>query len=135
MTDPSETIEIAVVGAHLRGMPLNRELLALGGLFVKETATAPDYRLYALNGAVPPKPGLLRVAEGAGVTIVVEIWKLSFEAFGKFVAAVSAPLSIGTLALVDGSRMKGFLVEAVATENARDISSFGGWRAYVSSTR
>jgi allophanate hydrolase len=135
MTELGETIEIAVVGAHLTGMPLNRELLELGGLFVTETATALDYRLYALDGAVPPKPGLLRVAEGAGVTIVVEIWKLSFEAFGKFVAAIPAPLSIGTLALVDGSRVKGFLVEAIATKKARDISDFGGWRAYVSSTR
>lgn len=113
-------------------MPLNRELQELGVHLVTETETTPDYKLYALDGTVPAKPGLLRVAEGAGARIVGEIWELSFEAFGRFVAAISAPLSIGTLLLVDGSQVKGFLVEAVATDNARDISNYGGWRAYIS---
>lgn len=124
-------IAIAVVGAHLSGMPLNRELTALGGRLLSATATAPDYKLYALKGTVPPKPGLLRVATGGGAAIAVEVWALSPAAFGSFVAAIPSPLSIGTLTLADGSSVKGFLTEPAAIEGARDISHFGGWRAYM----
>jgi allophanate hydrolase len=129
--DAPEEIAIAVVGAHLSGMPLNRELTALGGRLLSATATAPDYKLYALKGTVPPKPGLLRVAPGGGSTIAVEVWALSPAAFGSFVAAIPSPLSIGTLMLADGTAVKGFLTEPAAIEGARDISHFGGWRAYM----
>jgi allophanate hydrolase len=124
-------IAIAVVGAHLSGMPLNGELRSAGGRLIARGATAPHYRLYALAGTKPPKPGLLRVKNGAGVSIEVEVWALSDAAFGRFVGAVPPPLSIGTLELADGAAVKGFLVEAAAIEGARDISSFGGWRAFV----
>jgi allophanate hydrolase len=126
-----EEIALAVVGAHLSGMPLNGELKALGARFLQATATAADYRLFALAGTTPAKPGLLRVAAGTGAAIEVELWALSAAAFGRFVAAVPPPLSIGTLRLADGREAKGFLVEAAATEGARDISRFGGWRAYA----
>lgn len=128
---PPEEIAIAVVGAHLSGMPLNRELTALGGRLLSATATAPDYKLYALKGTVPPKPGLLRVAPGGGSAIAVEVWTLSPAGFGSFVAAIPSPLSIGTLTLADGTAVKGFLTEPAAIEGARDISHFGGWRAYM----
>ncbi len=124
-------IPIAVVGAHLSGMPLNGELRAGGGRLIERTATAPHYRLYALAGTRPPKPGLLRVQKGAGAAIEVEVWALSEAAFGHFVAAVPSPLSIGTLELDSGRSVKGFLVEAEAVAGARDISSFGGWRAFM----
>ncbi len=124
-------IPIAVVGAHLSGMPLNGELREAGGRFIEQGTTAAHYRLYALAGTKPPKPGLLRVRNGAGVAIEVEIWALSESAFGRFVAAIPQPLSIGTLELDDGRRVKGFLVEAEAVDGARDISSFGGWRAFM----
>jgi allophanate hydrolase len=124
-------IAIAVVGAHLSGMPLNGELKALGARLLEETATAADYRLFALAGTTPPKPGLLRVTNGGGSAIAIEIWAMSVENFGRFVAAVPPPLSIGTLATADGRAVKGFLVEAEATNGARDISSFGGWRAFM----
>jgi len=124
-------IAIAVVGAHLSGMPLNGELRAVGARLLERTVTAPHYRLYALSGTRPPKPGLLRVKNGAGTAIEVELWALSEAAFGRFVAAVPPPLSIGTLELDGGRPAKGFLVEAEAVEGARDISSFGGWRAFV----
>jgi allophanate hydrolase len=127
----SREIPIAVVGAHLSGMPLNGELRAAGGRLIERAATAPHYRLYALSGARPPKPGLLRVRNGAGAAIEVEVWALSESAFGRFVAAVPPPLSIGTLELGDGRKVKGFLVEAEAVAGARDISSFGGWRAFM----
>ena len=124
-------ISIAVVGAHLSGMPLNGELRAAGARLLARTKTAPHYRLYALAGTRPPKPGLLRVKNDAGAAIEIEVWALSESAFGRFVAAVPPPLSIGTLELDDGRQVKGFLVEAEAIAGARDISSYGGWRAFV----
>ena len=127
----SDRIEIAVVGAHLSGLPLNGELKALGAEFVREARTRPEYRLYALPNTAPPKPGLLRVAKGDGAEIAVEIWALSPAAFGAFVAAIPSPLGIGTLSFSDGTSAKGFLVEAEAVKGAEDVSKFGGWRAYI----
>jgi allophanate hydrolase len=124
-------IPLAVVGAHLSGMPLNGELRSIGARLIERGATAPHYRLYALPGTRPPKPGLLRVKNGAGAAIEIEVWALSASAFGRFVAAVPPPLSIGTLELDGGRPVKGFLVEAEAVDGARDISSFGGWRAFM----
>ena len=125
-----DEIPIAVVGAHLSGMALNGELKTLGGRLVASTKTATDYELYALP-TTPPKPGMLRVDAGKGTAIEVEIWALTPSAFGKFVAAIPPPLSIGTVRLADGSQVKGFIVEAAGLDGARDISSFGGWRAYM----
>jgi allophanate hydrolase len=127
----ADEITIAVVGAHLSGMPLNGELRALHARFVEEADTAPDYALYALAGTTPPKPGLLRVADGKGAPIVLEVWALSAENFGRFVANVPAPLSIGAIRLADGRQVQGFLVEPEAIKGARDISDFGGWRAFM----
>lgn len=129
---PPGTIEIAVVGAHLSGMALNGELSGRGASFVRAVKTEPAYRLYALPGGPPHRPGLVRVADG-GAAIDVEVWALEPAAFGDFVARIPAPLGIGTLRLADGTTVKGFLCEATATEGARDITGFGGWRAYIAS--
>jgi allophanate hydrolase len=129
--EPRDEIAIAVVGAHLSGMALNSELKALGGRLLKAAATAPDYKLYALKGTTPPKPGMLRVEAGAGSVIELEVWALSAASFGVFVASIPAPLSIGTVRLADGSSVQGFLVEAIGVGGARDISHFGGWRAFM----
>jgi allophanate hydrolase len=125
-------IEIVVVGAHLSGMPLNRQLLELGGRFCRATATEPSYRLYALAGQAVPKPGLVRSGSG-GTEIEVEVWRLEPDAFGRFVAAIPPPLGIGTVRLKDGTAPKGFLVEPAGLEGAADISAYGGWRSYISS--
>ncbi len=125
-----DEIPIAVVGAHLSGMALNAELRALDARLLEETVTAPDYRLYALD-TTPPKPGMLRVDAGTGTSIKLELWALSPAAFGKFVAAIPPPLSIGTIRLADGREVKGFIVEPAAINGARDISAYGGWRAFV----
>jgi allophanate hydrolase len=125
-----DEIPIAVVGAHLSGMALNGELTELGGRLLEATSTAPDYRLYALP-TTPPKPGMLRVEAGAGTSIELELWALPAAAFAKFVAAIPPPLSIGTVRLRDGRGVKGFIVEAADIATARDISAFGGWRAFV----
>ena len=125
-----DEIALAVVGAHLSGMALNGELMTLGGRLLEAAKTAPDYKLYALD-TVPPKPGMLRVPAGLGSSIELEIWALPAAAFGKFVAAIPPPLSIGTVRLADGRGIKGFIVEAAAVEGARDISAFNGWRAFM----
>jgi len=125
-----DEIAIAVVGAHLSGMALNGELKTLGGRLLEAAITAPDYRLYALE-TTPPKPGMLRVEAGTGASIELEIWALPAAAFGKFVAAIPPPLSIGTVRLADGRGVKGFIVEAADLSSARDISGFSGWRAFV----
>ena len=111
-------IELSVVGAHLSGMPLNHELTALGARLLEQTMTATDYRLFALSDSKPPKPGLLRVANGNGRAIAIEVWAMPQERFGHFVASVPSPLSIGTLITAEGRAVKGFLVEAeaIATE-------------------
>lgn len=125
-----EEIPIAVVGAHLSGMALNGELKALDGRLIEEALTAADYKLYALD-TTPPKPGMLRVDPGKGHQIKLELWAMSAAAFGKFVAAIPPPLSIGTIRLADGRDVKGFIVEPAAINGARDISAFGGWRAFM----
>jgi len=126
---------IAVIGAHLSGMALNHELTSLGARFVEALRTSADYRLFALKGEGPARPGMLRVANGNGAHIEAEIWALSHEAFGKFVAAVPAPLSIGSLRFENGKTAKGFLVEAEAIKGAEEISTFGGWRNYMANQR
>ncbi len=126
-------IEIVVVGAHLSGMPLNHELTTNGGVFRRAVSTAPDYRLHALAGGPPKRPGLLRVAAGTGHPIATEVWALPPSGFGRFVAGIPSPLGIGTLKLADGTTPKGFLVEPEGLAGAQDISHLGGWRAYIAS--
>lgn len=130
---PADGIELVVVGAHLSGMALNHELRGLGARLVRATQTTPDYRLYALNGGPPQRPGLVRVEPGMGHAIETEVWALPAEAFGRFVASVRPPLAIGTVCLADGTSPKGFLCEGVAVGDAVEISSFGSWRAYMAS--
>jgi allophanate hydrolase len=127
------TVKVAVVGAHLSGMPLNSQLTERGATLAAAAKTAPHYKLYALPGTTPPKPGLLRVAEGQGAAIALEIWDMPVSAFGSFVALIPSPLGIGTLILADGSTVQGFVCEAQALHGAQDISHLGGWRAYIAS--
>jgi allophanate hydrolase len=125
-----QSIRLAVVGAHLEGQPLHHQLTELGARFEQATLTAPHYRLFALDGTVPAKPGLVRQSLGGG-PIQVEVYRLDPAAFGQFVAQVSQPLCIGNLELASGDWVKGFLCESLATERARDITALGGWRAYL----
>jgi allophanate hydrolase len=127
-------VRVAVVGAHLSGMPLNGQLTERGATLVSRTHTAPVYRLYALPNTTPPKPGLLRVAPGEGGRIEIEVWEMPLAEYGSFVALVPAPLSIGSLQLADGSSVQGFLCEPLALQGAADITHLGGWRAYLAST-
>ena len=125
-------IELAVVGAHMAGLPLNHELTSRGGMFVERTKTAPAYRFYALAGGPPFRPGLVRVAT-SGAAIELEVWRLPRAAFGDFMAGVPAPLCIGTLELASGRKVKGFLCEASGLKGAEEITRFGGWRHFMAS--
>ncbi|MEV6345298.1 hypothetical protein [Actinoplanes sp. NPDC051851] len=129
----SERLRIAVVGAHLTGMPLNHQLLDRGAALEFAGSTAPHYRLYALT-ASPPKPGMLRVTDG-GAAIDLEVWSMPPAGFGEFVAGLPAPMTIGRVQLADGTEVPGFLVEPYAIAGAPDITSFGGWRSYQSAAR
>jgi allophanate hydrolase len=124
---------IAVVGAHLSGLPLNYQLTDLHARLVETTMTAPDYQLFALPSTIPPKPGLVRTAPGNGAPIEVELWELTLEGFGRFVNEIPSPLGIGSLRLADGRLVKGFLCESIAVQGAIDVSSSGGWRNAIKS--
>jgi allophanate hydrolase len=131
---PGPMTRVAVCGAHLSGLPLNWQLTQLGATLVKTTRTAPEYRLFALPGTTPPKPGLVRVAAG-GAAIAVEVWELPLAAYGHFVAGIPVPLGIGTITLEDGATVQSFLCEAVAVNGAQDVTDHGGWRAYLAAPR
>jgi allophanate hydrolase len=128
------TLPIAVVGAHLSGMPLNSQLTERGATLLRATTTSPFYRLYALPGTVPPKPGLQRVVEGSeGAAIALEVWAVPLAQVGSFLALIPPPLGLGSVELADGSWVKGFICEGHALAGAQDVTLHGGWRAYVAS--
>lgn len=131
-SDPQE-LNLVVVGSHLSGEPLNHQLIELNARLVRSVRTSPEYRLFALPDANPPKPGMLRVGPEGGEPIDAEVWALSKTAFATFVANVPSPLVIGTVWLDDGTHEKGFLCEHASLSDAEDITHFGGWRGYRAS--
>ena len=124
------SVDIAVCGAHMRGLPLNHQLLAGGARFVRATKTQACYRFYALPGGPPHRPGLIRTGD-RGAAIDVEIWRMPITSYGAFVAGIPAPLGIGTVALDDGSKVQGFVCESAAVVGAMDITHLGSWKAYL----
>ena len=127
----AHSVKLAVVGAHLMGMPLNFQLTTRGGTLLQKTKTAAHYSLYALKNTQPPKPGLQLNPQGRAIE--VEVWDIPLATFGEIVAEVPAPLGIGNVELSDGSWVKGFICEGYALAEATDISHFGGWRDYIQS--
>lgn len=126
------TMALAVVGAHLQGMPLHGQLVERGARLLARTRTAPRYRLHALPGTVPPKPGLARVADDeTGHAIEVEVHEIALDQIGSFLALIPPPLGLGTIELADGRQVKGFICEPAALRGAPDVSRFGGWRGYM----
>ena len=128
-------VALAVVGAHLSGMPLHWQLTSRNARLVARTRTAPTYRLYAMTNATPLKPALIHVGDGGdeGAAVEVEVYELDVDAFGSFVTEVPGPLAIGTVTLADGEPVKGFVAEPRAMQGADDVTAFGGWRAYIAS--
>ena len=129
---PAGCIPLAVVGAHLSGQPLNWQLTDRGARLIKACRTAPDYRLYALEAMMPPKPGLVRDRDFAGPGIEVEVWAIPEDRFGSFVAEVPPPLGIGSAVLDDGETVKCFICEPYAIATATEVTRFGGWKSYLS---
>lgn len=127
-----QTVKLAVVGAHLEGMPLHWQLTSRNSTFVGAFETAPTYKLYAIADSVPPKPALVFSEEG-GAAIKLEVYELGVAEFGSFVVDVPPPLAIGTVTLADGTSVKGFVSEPRALTGAEDITHLGGWRAYIAS--
>jgi allophanate hydrolase len=127
---PFPFLDVAVFGAHMRGLPLNGDLVALGGRFAREIATAPCYRLLALPGQ-PARPGV--VPEAAGAALVGELWRIPSGAVAALLASIPAPLSLGRVRLDDGTETVGFLCTEAAPAGAEDVTRFGGWRAYRAS--
>ena len=130
---PRGCVNIAVVGAHLAGQPLNWQLTERGARLVRTCRTAADYRLYALAGGSPPKPGLIRDPKFSGPGIEVEVWAMPENQAGSFLALIPPPLGVGTVALADGGSVQCFLCEPYAIPVATEITQFGGWRAYLRS--
>lgn len=131
-SDHPHVITVAVCGAHMRGLPLNHQLVDRHATWLEATTTAPEYRFYALPGGPPERPGLVRVEEG-GQAIEVELWAVPADRFGSFVAQIPAPLGIGKIRLCDGREVTGFLCESVAVKGGTDITHLGGWRPYLQS--
>ncbi len=126
---PSGYVPLAVCGAHLTGEPLNYQLTSAGAFLIETCRTSPNYRLHALTATKPPKPGLVFSPDG-GDSIEVEVWAVPENTFGLFVAAVPPPLGIGSCTLESGRTVKSFVCEPYALVGARDITSFGGWKAF-----
>ncbi|KAJ5167414.1 Urea carboxylase [Penicillium canariense] len=129
----SHSMQLAVVGAHLSGFPLNTDLISRGATLATATTTAPCYQLFALQetGSVL-KPGLKRVAKG-GAAIEVEVWNLPLDKIGSFLGTITSPLGIGSVELQDGRWVQGFICEPIGLAYAQDITNFGGWRDYIQS--
>lgn len=127
-----DRVRVAVCGAHLSGLPLNAQLLERGARLLGSVRSAAEYRFYALAGGPPLRPGMVRVGEG-GASIEMEVWDLPLSRFGSFVAGIPAPLAIGKVRLDDGSEVCGFVCESAGVDGAEDITSYGGWRAWLAS--
>jgi allophanate hydrolase len=125
------SVPIAVVGAHLSGLPLNVQLTSRGARLLARTCTAACYRLYALPGTNPPRPGMVRDATGAALEI--EIWALPRAGWASFIEGIPAPLCIGSVETAAVGWVKGFLCEPHALAGAEEATALGGWRAYLAS--
>jgi hypothetical protein len=124
----TKTIDLAVVGAHLSGFPLNKDLTNLGATLQKRTKTSSQYKLYELQNTDPAKPGLVR--DNQGCSIEIEIWRMPFSNVGSFLETIPTPLGLGSIEIEDGSWVKGFICEPYGLEGAKDVTAFGGWRNY-----
>jgi allophanate hydrolase len=127
------SVLLAVVGAHMSGLPLNSELTERGARLLRAERTAAAYRLYALPGEGVRRPGLVRV-EGGGESVELELWEISPAALGELLCQVPAPLGIGRVELADGAEVAGFICEGHAAPLAEDVTEHGGWRAYLTAT-
>lgn len=121
------TMEIAVCGAHMSGLPLNGQLTSRRGELVRTAKTSPVYRMFALD---EKRPGLVRVPDG-GSALELEVWRLPATEAGSFLAGIPSPLGLGRIQLDDGTDVCGFLCEQIAIRDKPDITEHGGWRTWL----
>jgi len=120
-------MEFAVNGTLMRGLELNPNMVAAHAEFVREGNTAAVYRLWSISDR---HPGMVRVSEG-GVAVALEIWRVGAEGLVSILSAEPAGLSVGRVLLDDGTDVLGVLAEPILTEGQREITEYGGWRAYI----
>jgi allophanate hydrolase len=128
------SIDVFVCGAHMQGLPLNWQLTDLGAVFLGEVTAAPCYRMVLLppTETLPPRPGMIRVDE-ATQPLPGELWRMPSSGFGQFMQKIKFPLGISQVQLSDGTSRYGFACDAQALVESKDITEFGGWRAYLKS--
>lgn len=127
-----DMITIAVCGAHMSGLPLNKDLTKRGATFNRSAKSAPDYKFFALAGGPPQRPGMVKCAPGEGGSVDLELWDMPLHEFGSFMLTIPAPLGIGTISLDDGNNVKGFICEANGAKGGQDITEMASWRAFLS---
>lgn len=127
----TETVNLAVNGTLMRGLELNKNLIAVGATFLRETHTKPVYRLFSIDDRYP---AMIRVTEG-GNEITLEIWSISSSSLYQIIQQEPSGLCMGKIELVDESEVLGVLGEAIICEKQLDITQYGGWRKYLASKR
>ncbi|MCG3760377.1 allophanate hydrolase [Vibrio cincinnatiensis] len=125
-----ERVDLLVCGAHMQGLPLNHQLTGVGAILKAKGETAKSYRMYALAGGPPARPGLVR-DEDNGQAIEIEVWSFPKSALGTLLCQIPYPLGLGKVELSDGNWVTGFICEAIGIEGAEDITELGGWRNYL----
>ena len=128
------SVLLAVNGTLMRGLQLNANLVGVGATFVREARTAPVYRLWSIDDR---HPAMIRVAAGGadaaggGAAIALEVWAVPPEGLASILLKEPPGLCIGKVRLEDGSETLGVLGEPALCAGMREITNYGGWRAYV----
>lgn len=128
----SDEVLLAVNGTLMRGLKLNPNMVAARATFVRETKTEAAYRLWTINDE---HPAMVRVTDGTGVKVAVEVWSVPAAGLAGILLSEPPGLSIGKVRLEDGTIVLGVLGEPALVEGQREITKYGGWRSYVAAER
>ena len=120
-------VQLAVNGTLMRGLELNENLVAVGARFDREATTAPSYRLWSIEDR---HPAMVRVSTG-GAAVAVEVWSVPAAGLATILLGEPAGLCVGKVRLADGQEVLGVLGEPALCEGRREITGYGGWRAYL----
>lgn len=119
---------LAVNGTLMRGLKLNSNMIAANATFRREVATKPVYRLWSIND---DHPAMVRVSDGSGVKVLLEVWSVPATGLAQILQKEPPGLAIGKVPLDDGTTVLGVIAEPALVEGQKEISKFGGWRAYI----